>query len=518
METHDSTVVVYETHKVWRKRRAEDVEAIHSMATFARLHEISHPPFTHMKVYHISAECFPFAKVGGLADVVGSLPHYQEQLGISSQVVMPLYDMPGIDREGMRAVYSSVLSLGDKRMEYTVFTPGKTSEEEKHYFVDVPGLLDKSYVYSADDAERFLAFQLAVLNWFVEEDIRPDIIHCHDHHTGLVPFMVSYCTDYSSLKQVPTCLTIHNAQYQGWMDYSYLPLIPSFDQAHVGLLDWDQRINPLAAAIKCAWRVTTVSNTYMQEMMVKANGLENLLSAERQKCLGILNGIDTEVWNTETDDYLVKQYTSTSIQSGKKANKTWLCKKFGLNPKLPLMVFIGRLVYEKGADLFPEIFSKALGETEMSILLLGSGNKEVEEELEALTTAHKGMFNTFIGYDEPLAHKLYAGADFLFMPSRVEPCGLNQMYAMRYATVPIVSSVGGLKDTVQDISTGGSGICMDAVAVSDAVNAIARAEDFYQKQDTFRKTRLAITTLDFSWDESARQYISLYKSLNSEKS
>jgi starch synthase len=368
-------------------------------------------------------------------------------------------------------------------------------------------------VYSSDDAKRFLSFQVAVLTWFIEASVDADIIHCHDHHTGLIPFMMTQCMDYDRLKGIPTLLTIHNAQYQGWMDYSNLSSIPAFNASSAGLLDWNKTINSLAAGIKCAWRITTVSKTYMAEMMEHANGLENLLSAERQKCSGILNGIDTEVWNTLTDPDLVKNYQSTSVQSGKKANKDWLCKKFGLDHKLPLMVFIGRLVYEKGADLFADIFERSLDSIPISILLLGSGDKEVESDLQNLKANHKGRFNAHIGYDEPLAHKMYAGADYLFMPSRVEPCGLNQLYAMRYGTIPIVSGVGGLKDTVTDIDDNGYGIRLGAVSTTDALHAIKRAALFYQEEKNFRKTRRSIMKLDHSWDESAKQYIALYASL-----
>ena len=278
-------------------------------------------------------------------------------------------------------------------------------------------------------------------------------------------------------------------------------------------MDWDNCINPLAAAIKCAWRVTTVSPSYMEELKENANGLEALLTHESAKCSGILNGIDTNVWNPETDEYIVKTYSKTSALSGKKANKDWLCQSYGLDPKRPLFAFIGRLVGEKGADLFPEIFDEALNSHKISVLLLGSGNAAVEDQLKDLKDKHIGAYNAYIGYSEKLSHIIYAGADFLLMPSRVEPCGLNQMYALRYGTIPIVSSVGGLKDTVIDIDPDGFGIRHEKVAVPEVVTAIARGVALFEDEDRFKKIRQFILTIDHSWNASAQEYIQLYKSL-----
>ncbi len=253
----------------------------------------------------------------------------------------------------------------------------------------------------------------------------------------------------------------------------------------------------------------------MEELKEDANGLESLLKSESAKCVGILNGIDFEVWNPATDSYLVKKYKISTVQSGQKANKKWLCTQFNLDVKKPLFAFIGRLVGEKGADLFPEVFKQALKDNKISILLLGSGNKEVESELHKLKDEFEGSYNTFIGYDEKLAHIIYAGADFLLMPSRVEPCGLNQMYALRYGTIPIVRSIGGLKDTIIDISVeNGFGICHNEVSVSEITNAIGRGRKLYQNQPKYKQIRKQIMSINHSWDASAKEYIKLYESLN----
>lgn len=461
---------------------------------------------------HVSAECYPIAKVGGLADVVGALPKYQANLGFTSHVIMPYYNNAFAKENTFKEIYAAPIILGQEKIDCRILQLTNNPLGFELFCVDIPNLLYKDYVYSYDDTARFLAFQIGVLNWILSlKNNKPDCIHVHDHHTGLIPFMLSHCSTYESLKEIPTVLTIHNAQYQGWFSHDVSHLIPSFSTSKTGLLDWDNSINPLACAIKCAWKVTTVSPSYMIELQQKANGLENLLASERAKCVGILNGIDEHVWNPETDAYLIKNYKKSTLISGKKANKKWLCEQFDLDPKKPFFAFIGRLVGEKGTDLFPEAFKKALQENDISILLLGSGHTETEEKLMALKTQEN--FNAFIGYDEKLSHLIYAGADFLLMPSRVEPCGLNQMYALRYGTVPVVHKIGGLKDTVIDIDENGFGICHDEVTVTSILEAIQRATTFYNQKKDFIKNAKRIMDINHSWNHSAQEYVTLYESL-----
>lgn len=467
-----------------------------------------------MNILNVSAECFPIAKVGGLADVVGALPKYQNKLGISSEVIMPFYDNAFTKRHKFSVDFKSKIVLGNDSYNFRIL---KLNSDLGFtiFMVRINGLLDRDQVYSyPDDTERFLAFQLAVLDWVLQLKVKPDLVHIHDHHTGFIPFMMSHVKKYAKLKEIPTILTIHNAQYQGQFDFDKVDYFPEFDKSVVGLLDWNGQINPLAAAIKCAWHITTVSPSYLEELSEKANGLESLLKHEKNKSSGILNGIDSKVWDPEKDELISKNYSVKTVQSGKKASKIKLCKQFGFDKDKPLFSFIGRLVYEKGADIFPDIFYKALLNNDISILVLGSGDKNVEANLKALEIHFKGKYNAFIGYDEHLAHEIYAGTDFLLMPSRVEPCGLNQMYALRYGTFPIVRSIGGLKDTVVDIDDkDGFGICHDETSVEDVCKAIERAVEFYNKQKEYRKIRKKCMLIDHSWDKSAEEYISLYKSL-----
>jgi starch synthase len=463
-----------------------------------------------LNILHISAECFPIAKVGGLADVVGALPKYQKNIGTSSGVIMPFYNNKFVRDNNFEKIYENSIVLGYDYYNFKVFKLENKQLGFPLFCIDIPDLLYKEYVYSHDDTERFLAFQIATLDWILTFDSKPDIIHTHDHHTGLIPFMLSHSFKYNILKDIPTVLTIHNAQYQGWFSREKSYLIPNFSAEKANLLDWDGSINSLATAIKCAWTVTTVSPSYMQELKVKANGLESLLRHESTKCIGILNGIDGDVWNPETDTKLIKNYSENTLVVGKRINKKWLCTKFNLDVDKPLFTFIGRLVGEKGADLFPQIFKQALADSTISILLLGSGHLETENELNAIP---KENFNTFIGYDENLAHIMYAGSDFLLMPSRVEPCGLNQMYSLRYGTVPIVNAIGGLKDTIVDIEQEhGFGIVHNGVSIEKVTSAIEKATRYYQHED-FNNRLKSIMSIDHSWNNSAQAYVNLYKSL-----
>lgn len=470
-----------------------------------------------MEILHVSAECYPVAKVGGLADVVGALPKYQHDEGHVAKVVMPAYRNKFFQTNSFELVHQAGMWLGHDWYHFNIFKETENVLGFDLYLVDIPGLLDKEGVYGHyNDTERFLGFQVAVCDWVNEWQHQPDVMHCHDHHTGLVPFLLKYGYKYTRLKDVPTVLTIHNAQYQGQFGWDKLYLLPSFDLWKAGMLDWNGAINPLASAIKCAWKVTTVSPSYMEELLSNANGLEALLNYEVGKTTGILNGIDTKVWDPSTDPMLDFNFTATTIQKGKEVTKKALCEQFNLDPSLPLFIFIGRLVDDKGADLLPEIIGRSLHETgnNVSFLVLGSGDKHTEWRLEQTRNFAPNGLALYIGYNEALAHRLYAGADFLLMPSRVEPCGLNQMYALRYGTIPLVRITGGLKDTVTDYGDkGGFGIRFVHPSIWDACHAVRRALELYENRTTFNRIRKTILKLDHSWNKSAQEYIHLYTSL-----
>ncbi|CAL2106273.1 Glycogen synthase [Tenacibaculum sp. 190524A02b] len=468
-----------------------------------------------MKILHTSFECYPIAKVGGLADVVGALPKYQHDLNTSPTVVMPFYKNTFVKKQKLEVISNGKIDINGQQSDYTILKVTTKNKPYELYLIQIENLLDTEEVYGyEDETNRCLGFQLALLDWIINNELSFDVIHCHDHHTSLIPFFINYCNNYKELENTPTVLTIHNAQYQGHFSHDKLDTLPPFDFKDVGILDWYGAINPLAAGIKCASKVNTVSPSYMEELKENANGLEGLLRSESEKCTGILNGIDTSVWNPETDNMLVKNYKQSNVISGKRANKKVLCDKYGLNIDYPLFGFIGRLVGEKSADLLPEVIQQALQEhPKINILVLGSGHEEIEKQLIDLKEEFKGNFNTHIGYDEKLAHLVYAGADFLLMPSRVEPCGLNQMYSLQYGTIPIVRRTGGLKDTVVDIGDNGFGICHDQASVWDICYSIKRAIALYHDKDAFRKIQKRIMKIDHSWTKSAQEYIELYKSI-----
>ncbi|MDP4283755.1 MAG: glycogen/starch synthase [Bacteroidota bacterium] len=469
-----------------------------------------------MEILHVSAECYPVAKAGGLGDVVGALPKYQNKLGHIAKVVMPMYRTKFLYEHEFEVVHKGAFGMANYWLDYTIIKQVNNSLGFDLYLVDIFGLLDREKIYGyGDDTERFTAFQIAVVDWVSKWKHHPDVINVHDHHTALIPFIMKHCFIYRNLSSVKTILTIHNAQYQGWMDWNKSNYLPEWDKWKWGMLDWEKNINPLASGIKCAEKVNTVSPGYLGELMHEANGLEKLFEYERGKCFGILNGIDNEVWNPKTDAFLEYVYDIDDYKEKKAANKKILCDQFNLDESKPLIVFIGRLVGEKAADLLPAVIGDSIYymEGKMNFLILGSGDKAVEFQLENLQNQFFGYYNSMIGYNEKLSHQMYAGADFLLMPSRVEPCGLNQIYALRYGTIPIVRRTGGLKDTVKDFGEpGGFGICFDIASVGDICNAIHRAIELYQQKDKVNKIRKHIMKIDHSWEKSAQIYINLYNS------
>lgn len=469
-----------------------------------------------MEIIHVAAECYPVAKAGGLGDVVGALPKYQCRAGHIAKVVMPMYRTKFLYENEWELVHQGGTRLGDRWFEYNIIKEKTNKLGFDLYLVDIHNLLDRERIYSYDDdTERFVSFQIAVVDWMVSWKHLPDIIHVHDHHTALIPFMVKYCFAYQRLAVIPTVLTIHNAQYQGWMGWDKSRYIPHWDGWQWGMLDWKDTINPLACGIKCAWKVTTVSWSYLEELRWMSNGLEALFEYERGKCIGILNGIDTKIWDPLRDDYLEKHFSGKTAEEGKQANKKLLCDAFNLDISKPLIVFIGRLVGEKAADLLPAVIRDALLyiPSKMNFLVLGSGEAWIEHQLESMRGSLVGYYNARIGYNEELSHQMYAGADFLLMPSRVEPCGLNQLYAMRYGTIPIVRRTGGLRDTVKDLGEpDGFGICFNNAETGDITHAIYRAVELFEDQTAMKAIRREIMLLDHSWDKSAAEYINVYES------
>lgn len=468
-----------------------------------------------MEIIHVTAECYPMAKVGGLGDVVGALPKYQNQAGHVAKVVMPMYRTKFLYNNNFEVDFKGSAYLGNTFFEFTIIKETTNKLGFDLYLVDINGLLDREKIYGYDDdAERFTSFQIAVLTWINSWQHNPDIIHCHDHHTALIPFMIKHCYAFQNkLSTVPSILTIHNAQYQGWMSWDKSNYIPAWDTWKYGMLDWKNMINPLASGIKNAWRVTTVSNSYLQELRYSSNGLEDLFEYEKGKCFGILNGIDNDVWDPVTDSFLKNHFTVKTVSKGKQENKKLICKNFNINNEVPLIGFIGRLVGEKAADILPNALEQSLQyfSQQCSFIILGSGEPTIEAQLNQIKETNSNFYNAYIGYNEELSHLLYAGADFLLMPSRVEPCGLNQMYAMRYGTVPMVRSTGGLKDTVIDVGdTGGYGIRFNDASTYDILYSVQRAISLFADKEKLQEVRTIMMQIDNSWEKTVSAYDEIY--------
>ncbi len=480
-----------------------------------------------MQVIHISFECYPVAKAGGLADVVGALPKYLQQFDVDSWVVMPHFDNEWVRNHQLDTVHSGVALLGEERFEYRIVREAGGVLGFPIYLVDIPGRLDRPGIYIDpnsdypywDEFERFAAFQIAVLDWLKSFSKKPDIIHCHDHHTALIPFLMNSSPVYHEFRTIPSVLTIHNGHYQGWYDPQKRFLLPKIDSEREGFLYWNGRMNALSAGIRTAWSITTVSESYLHELQHSCKGLEPLLSYEQKKSHGIINGIDTDVWNPESDPLIVENFDQETFTGGKARNKEWICNEFGFDPNLPLFSFIGRLVDEKGADLLPDLIIRFL-ETGLkgSFLILGTGEPWLHNRFREMKGRYVNFFDASLTYNEQLAHRMYAGSDFLIMPSRVEPCGLNQMYAMRYGTLPIVRSIGGLRDTVKDFSQpDGYGILFDQFNLDDAFQAISRAASIFHDKHLMSNLQKRAISKDFSWHSSAGKYHNLYTSLIKEK-
>lgn len=473
-----------------------------------------------MKVLHVSAECYPVAKVGGLADVVGALPKYLNAGGVYTAVIIPKYSNKWIQTHEFREVFRGNVRLDNVYVPYAIEEYTGQDLGYQLFVSNIPGLFDRPGVYGdpssgwgyGDEVERYLCFQQSVIHWVLQFRERPPILHCHDYHTGLIPFMIKYCPEYRWLSGVPTVFTIHNGAYHGMFSWRNIHLLPYFDSEASGLLEWNGLINPLAAGVKNSWRVTTVSPSYMEELRHDSNGLEWLFQAETAKSEGIINGIDTEVWDPRTDPMIYLKMKK-DVDAFKLENKRILTTRFQINPDLPLITYIGRLAREKGADLLPDLISQFLYSGQRaSFVVLGSGDPGIGDQFLRMKYQFNGLFDVALEYNEVLSHQLYAGSDFLIMPSRVEPCGLNQMYAHRYGTIPIVRSVGGLKDTVTDIGDkGGNGIRFHQFSVEDAMVALHRASIVYRHEESMKLLRRRIMALDRSWESSCKSYIQMYE-------
>ena len=469
-----------------------------------------------MKVLQISTECYPAAKAGGMGDVVGALPLYLPSHGVECSVIIPKYKNKWISNQKWEKLHTIDLELGHETYKCHIKKIKKGNLAFDLYTVDIPGLFDRAAIYLDDDGEafkdevqRYIAFQRVVLDWLLIEN-EFELLHCHDHMTGLITFMIKYCPVYEPIKHLPTFFTIHNGQYRGVMDWSWKHLLPSYNEMDGGILDWDGHINGLATAIKCCHWYTTVSPSYLDEIQENSDTLTSLYQKEKHKSSGILNGIDEKMWDPKKDP-MIDFHLKSSAANFKKQNRKSISKSYAFSTSNPLISFIGRFAFQKGADLLTQAYDKYLSEKQdLHFFILGSGDKKLEEEVLNLSQKYPKNVTAVIAYDEKLAHRIYAASDFIIMPSRFEPCGLNQMYGMRYGTIPIVRETGGLKDTVPDIGDNGNGISFLRDNSDDIVYSLKRSRALFDQPKEVKKLREKIMKHDFSWHHSASQYAILY--------
>ncbi|MFP5381208.1 MAG: glycogen synthase GlgA [Gammaproteobacteria bacterium] len=482
-----------------------------------------------MNVLFAASEAYPLVKTGGLGDVLYSLPKALHARGADIRLVLPGYRNLLRQLDAVRIV-GWLEVRGDKR------TLGVRVLETRHaaypfpiWVIDCPELFDRTgnpYVGAdgrdwPDNAERFAVFARTVS--LLAEDAadlgwRPDVVHAHDWQTGLVP---AFLADLAAPPR--TVFTIHNLAYGGYFPHgNFMRLqLPAHWWQPEGA-EFHGSLSMLKAGIVYADAVTTVSPTYAEEICTPefGCGLDGLLRSRRHKLSGILNGIDTDAWNPATDPHLPAHYSKARIQPGKRHNKRALLQRFQpVDDDLldaPLLGLVGRLVEQKGIDWILAALPVLLAETDMRFVALGSGQALYEQKLQRLAQRHPDRVMVEIGYDEELAHRIEAGADLFLMPSRFEPCGLNQMYSLRYGTPPVVFRTGGLADTVVDADAlhradgSATGFVFDQPEVAGFVDAIRRGLDLYRQPKAWRRLQQTGMRQNFDWSESAGQYLSLY--------
>lgn len=470
-----------------------------------------------MRIVFVSSEIYPYAKTGGLADVSGALSKKLSEYGMKVFAFMPLYKSVDIYKWDIKKIEKQVRVFLNGR-EY-IFDIFKRIDGATYFFFKNDELFGRDYLYGTPEGDypdndiRFGAFCYAVMEFIKDESLKPDIIHLNDWQTALIPVLTYYKYGWHDVR---TVLTIHNLSYQGIFDkFAIERLGLGWDIFHMEALEYYDNVNLLKGGIVFSSAVTTVSPTYAKEITTPEHGygLDGVLRKYKDKLYGILNGIDYQVWNPETDKSIYTNYCVFNIER-KLLNKHRFIKEIGLqNEERPLFVFIGRFAKQKGVDLIIESIYQ-LAEKDANFVILGSGDKSYNDFFYSIQNRYKNVFIK-IGYDEPFSRKMYAAGDFLLMPSLFEPCGLNQMIAMRYGTVVVARATGGLKDTVVDISQpDGYGFLFERFDKDEFINAVDRAIDLYYKNPSkFKELQKTVMTIDFSLDNQASKYIKLYEAL-----
>jgi starch synthase len=475
-----------------------------------------------MHIAFAASECVPFSKTGGLADVVGALPRALAGLGHQVSVYVPRYRQTKL-ADPQTVVRSITIPFDDKYRFCSVVTAGTTGGV-RYYFVDYPPYFDRDGLYGTpagdypDNAERFALFSRAVLEASKVLGV-PHVFHCHDWQSALIPIMLrTFYAEDPAFREVATVFTIHNMGFQGLFPPEILPLLMlPWDLFTISKMEFFGQVNFLKGALVYADFITTVSKKYSQEIQTTEYGfgLEGVLRSRDATVTGIVNGVDYDEWSPLTDNFIVAKYSPQDL-SGKQKCKQDLLNAFGVknaDPKLPVIGIVSRLAAQKGFDLITQIMDR-LAREEMIVVALGTGDKPYEEMFQRLNKQFPNKIAIKVAYDNALAHKIEGGADMFLMPSRYEPCGLNQIYSLKYGTVPIVRATGGLDDTIEpwDARTGkGTGFKFTDYTGEALLACIKQALVAYRDQSSWQTLMRNGMGRDFSWGASAREYGKIYE-------
>jgi starch synthase len=472
-----------------------------------------------LAILMVASEATPYSKTGGLADVAGSLPRALDRLGHRVTLVVPRYR--GIDRGAK--VASLGVTIGGTRHDVDVLEDA-FGARSRALLLDCPPLYDRDELYGVgssdygDNALRFAVFARAALDTAVRAGERPAVVHAHDWQGGLAPFYLKtrYATD-QTLGGVPAVFTIHNLAYQGVFDSSWLAALDLGPDAFTpAALEFWGRISFLKGGIQFSEAITTVSPRYAKEILTREGGFgfEGVLAAKKGDLIGILNGIDVEVWSPDRDPFLPAPFDAVRLEN-KEVSKRALLSVMKLPPVLdrPVIGMVSRMVEQKGHHLVVQV-AEALMSLEATFVVLGSGERRFEEFWTMLSRRYPDRVGVHIGYHERLAHLIEGGADMFLMPSLFEPCGLNQMYSQRYGTVPIVRATGGLDDTVENYderTERGTGFKFSDATGDALLGALRRALAVYGQSAKWRGIQKTGMGQDYSWDVSAREYVKVYR-------
>ena len=471
-----------------------------------------------MKVLYAISEAKPFIASGGLGDVGGSLPIALRKRLIGCRVVMPLYDkIPQEFKDNMKFITHITVPVAWRRQYCGIFEAKYNGVI--YYFLDNQYYFKRDALYGYyDDAERFAFFARAVLEIIPYIDFKPDVISCNDWQTALVPVYYSaYYANSPGFENIKTVFTIHNIQYQGKYGTEILADVVGLGDAHASLLEYDGCINFMKGAIECANAVTTVSPTYANEILdpYYSHGLDPILKARSWKLKGILNGIDMVANDPETDKALPANFSAEKPEN-KALCKAELQKEMGLPERddVPVIGMVSRLVSHKGFDLVKCVLDELLATEDVQVVVLGSGDWQYESFFLEMASKYPEKMAVKIGFIPALASRIYGGADIFLMPSQSEPCGLAQMFSLRYGTIPIVRATGGLRDSVTDSGDNeGNGFVFEDYNAHDMLHTIRRAVRGFSDKDGWQILRKRAMECDYSWGRSANEYIKLYKAL-----